>query len=93
MCGIAGVIHTGSTGAIGREMTSMLLSMKHRGPDSTGFALYGEPKEGELLLRFNVAEQEEMNKGFDIRQQVKQRLAVPGVVGRDALGQDPLVEQ
>ena len=75
MCGIAGVIHSGSTGDIGREMTSMLLSMKHRGPDSTGFALYGKPKHGELVLRFNVAEQGEMEKGFDIHQQVKQRRA------------------
>jgi glutamate synthase domain-containing protein 1 len=69
------VIHTGSTGAIGEEMTSMLRSMKHRGPDSTGFALYGKPQNGELLLRFKVAEQEDMSKGFDIRHQVKQRRA------------------
>lgn len=75
MCGIAGVIHSGKTGDIGREMTSMLLSMKHRGPDSTGFALYGKPKDGELVLRFNVAEQDAMNKGFDIRRQVKERRA------------------
>lgn len=75
MCGIAGVIHCGKSGDIGREMTAMLRSMKHRGPDSTGFALYGEPKGGELVLRFKVAEQEEMHKGFDIRQQVKERRA------------------
>ena len=41
MCGIAGLIHRGKTGDIGTEMTDMLQSLKHRGPDSTGFALYG----------------------------------------------------
>lgn len=75
MCGIAGLIHRGKTGDIGREMTDMLRSLKHRGPDSTGFALYGKPKADELVLRFKVAEQDEMSKGFDIHQQVKDRRA------------------
>jgi hypothetical protein len=53
----------------------MLQSLKHRGPDSTGFALYGNPCEGEHVLRFKVAEQEDMRKGFQIRDQVKERKA------------------
>ena len=40
MCGIAGLIHRGKTANIGGEMTAMLQSLKHRGPDSAGFALY-----------------------------------------------------
>ena len=38
MCGIAGIIYRNGNGAhrIGRDMTRMLQSMKHRGPDSTG---------------------------------------------------------
>jgi len=75
MCGIAGIIHRKSTGGIGREMTSMLQSMKHRGPDSTGFAVYGAPKAGELVMRFKVAEGEDLQKGFQIRDQIKQRKA------------------
>jgi methylamine---glutamate N-methyltransferase subunit A len=75
MCGIAGLIHRGSSGDIGREMTRMLQSLKHRGPDSTGYALYGMPSDHELVLRFKVAEQEDMSKGFDIHHQVKQRKA------------------
>ena len=75
MCGIAGLIHRGKTGNIGREMTSMLQSMKHRGPDSTGYSLYGKPHGKELLLRFKLAEQDEMRKGFDIHHQVQQRHA------------------
>ena len=42
MCGIAGIIYRNGGGqqAVGRDMTRMLQAMKHRGPDSTGFALY-----------------------------------------------------
>jgi glutamate synthase domain-containing protein 1 len=75
MCGIAGLIHRGSTGDVGQEMTAMLQSMKHRGPDSTGYALYGTPRGHELIVRFKLAEQAEMSKGFDIHGQVKQRRA------------------
>lgn len=58
MCGIAGIIHTDGPGDVGREMTQMLQSMKHRGPDSAGYALYGEP--GELLImRFKLADPNE----------------------------------
>jgi len=78
MCGIAGLIHRKKTGDIGTEMTKMLVSLKHRGPDSTGFALYGKPKGNELVLRFKVAEQEDMAKGFDIHRQVKDRRAEVG---------------
>jgi glutamate synthase domain-containing protein 1 len=75
MCGIAGLIHRGRTGDIGNEMTAMLQSLKHRGPDSTGYALYGKPHGQELVLRFKVAEQDEMAKGFDIHRHVKERRA------------------
>src|SRR5438270_485870 len=43
MCGIAGIIYADANGGreVGHDMTRMLQSMKHRGPDSTGFALFG----------------------------------------------------
>ncbi len=76
MCGIAGLIHRGKTGDIGTEMTAMLQSLKHRGPDSTGYALYGKPLKGdEFMLRFKLAEQDDMKKGFDIHHQVVARRA------------------
>src|SRR3954464_10720073 len=75
MCGIAGLIHRDGTGNIGQEMTAMLLSLKHRGPDSTGYAIYGQPGRNEYVMRFKVAEQEEMAKGFDIHDEVKRRRA------------------
>jgi glutamate synthase domain-containing protein 1 len=57
MCGIAGIIYRNGNGAnaVGRDMTSMLQSMKHRGPDSTGFALY-QPPTGELVLWIKLAD-------------------------------------
>jgi len=75
MCGIAGLIHRDGVGKIGQEMTDMLQALKHRGPDSTGFALYGEPGRNEFVMRFKVAEQEDMEKGFDIHDEVKRRRA------------------
>ena len=73
MCGIAGLIHRGASGDIGSEMTSMLQALKHRGPDSAGFALYGLPSKDELVLRFKVAEQEEMKSGFNMKRIVAER--------------------
>ena len=57
MCGIAGIIYKNGNGAhrIGRDLTSMLQSMKHRGPDSTGYALYHAPSH-ELTVRFKLAD-------------------------------------
>lgn len=75
MCGIAGLIHRKGSSNIGSEMTSMLQALKHRGPDSTGYAIYGQPKEGEYVLRFKVAEQEELSQGHHIHAEIKQRKA------------------
>ena len=57
MCGIAGIIYKNGNGAhrIGRDMTQMLQSMKHRGPDSTGYALYRAPSH-ELVLRVKLSD-------------------------------------
>ena len=53
----------------------MLEALKHRGPDSTGFALYGQPHDGELIMRLKLAEQEETRKGFDIHKKLPERRA------------------
>jgi glutamate synthase domain-containing protein 1 len=54
MCGIAGVLYKqAGTHEIGRTLIDMLDGCQHRGPDSTGFALYGEDK-ALLQLRFIV---------------------------------------
>ncbi len=56
MCGIAGIMFKSSVarGGTGRALIDMLDGCQHRGPDSTGFALYGEAVAGRLRLRFFV---------------------------------------
>jgi glutamate synthase domain-containing protein 1 len=55
MCGIAGVIYRNGSRDVGRDMTRMLQSMKHRGPDSTGYALYG-PVTELVVMRYKLAD-------------------------------------
>jgi glutamate synthase domain-containing protein 1 len=74
MCGIAGIIHRGKeTGRIGDELTKILQAMRHRGADSTGFAFYGEPREGELVLRLILAEQAAVGSGFGVLERMTER--------------------
>ncbi|MEC5292364.1 glutamine amidotransferase [Aurantimonas sp. C2-6-R+9] len=75
MCGIAGLIYRGKNSNVGAEMTSMLQALKHRGPDSTGFAVYGEPNPGDYILRFKLAEKEEIDAvGYRIGAKLAERL-------------------
>ena len=53
----------------------MLQSLKHRGPDSTGYAVYGTPHETAYVMRFNVLEREEAAGGFAVQRQMEERLA------------------
>jgi len=74
MCGIAGIIHRGKSSNVGSEMTAMLTALKHRGPDSSGFAVYGIPKDDDYLMRIKIAEQEDMDKGHGIMELIEQRI-------------------
>jgi glutamate synthase domain-containing protein 1 len=51
MCGIAGIIYRNGEDRheVGRDMTRMLQAMKHRGPDSTGYALYRPDSDGYVM--------------------------------------------
>ena len=40
MSGIHWLIHRGKSSNVGEELQNMLQALKHRGPDSTGYALY-----------------------------------------------------
>ena len=84
MCGIAGIIYRNGGSEIGRDMTRMLQSMKHRGPDSTGYALFG-PRSHGYVMRFKLADANDP-RDFEFadrirrnRQQVEQRLRRHGV--------------
>ena len=56
MCGIAGLIHRGKSSDVGKELQSMLQALKHRGPDSTGYALYADNDGQNFIMRFKVGE-------------------------------------
>jgi methylamine---glutamate N-methyltransferase subunit A len=73
MCGIAGVIYRndGGTHAVGHDMTRMLQSMKHRGPDSTGYALYGVPQ-SLVIMRYKLADAND-GRDFDFEQRLQNR--------------------
>lgn len=93
MCGIAGIIHREGTSDIGAEMTAMLQAMKHRGPDSTGFALFGPPSD-QIVVRLKLADANEA-RGFDFtdrlerhRAEVESRLGKIGA-GIDEMSGDP----
>jgi glutamate synthase domain-containing protein 1 len=75
MCGIAGLIHRDGATSVGREMTAMLLSLRHRGPDSTGFAVYGHSTPNEYVMRLKLAEAEDLTKDHHIRQKIRERQA------------------
>ena len=77
MCGIAGIIHkqAGKGANIGEQMTSMLQALKHRGPDSTGYAMYGEDN-GNQIMRFKVAEAADLEGSYDIHAEIDGRLAL-----------------
>jgi methylamine---glutamate N-methyltransferase subunit A len=75
MCGIAGLIHRDGATNVGKEMTAMLLSLRHRGPDSTGFAVYGPSTADEYVMRLKLAEQEDLAKDHRIREKIRQRQA------------------
>jgi glutamate synthase domain-containing protein 1 len=69
MCGIAGIIHRDGESDIGSEMTRMLQSMKHRGPDSSGYALYGPPSD-HVVIRFKLADAND-HRDFEFRERLE----------------------
>jgi len=73
MCGIAGLIHRDGATSVGSEMTAMLQSLRHRGPDSTGFAIYGVSREAEYVMRLKLAEQEDFRRDHRIREKIRER--------------------
>ena len=50
MCGIAGRILT-APGQVGADLVDLMEAQEHRGADSTGFAVYGPPRDTGYVLR------------------------------------------
>lgn len=55
MCGISGRVRYDG-GAVGRDIVELAAAMRHRGPDSTGFAVYGPPRERGFVVRGYLAD-------------------------------------
>jgi methylamine---glutamate N-methyltransferase subunit A len=80
MCGIAGIIYRDGGGErqVGRDMTAMLQAMKHRGPDSTGYALYRPAADEGYVMHVKLAESNG-RQDFDFAQRItRQRSDVEG---------------
>ena len=71
MCGVAGIIYRNGGGQeqVGRDMTRMLQAMKHRGPDSTGFALYRGGDGGTYVMHVKLSESTEHDSDLERRMQ------------------------
>ncbi len=71
MCGIAGIIYRDGGGErrVGRDMTAMLQAMKHRGPDSTGYALYRPASDDGYIMHIKLAESNG-HRDFDFAQRL-----------------------
>ena len=87
MCGIAGILYKSSNADqdVGEALISMLDGCQHRGPDSTGFALYHEPKDNQLRLRFFVGAG---NEATAVISEIKEKLQEfqAEVLGEESVG-------
>src|ERR687886_5670 len=76
MCGIAGIIYRDGGGErkVGRDMTAMLQAMKHRGPDSTGYALYRPESDG-YVMHVKLLESANGHAEFDFADRLRRQRA------------------
>ena len=69
MCGIAGILYknpkSGRNSSTGQALIDMLDGCQHRGPDSTGFALYGRSERDQLRMRFFVGTGDAAKRAID----------------------------
>ena len=94
MCGIAGLIYKNGSTSIGDDMSRMLQSMKHRGPDSTGYALYPPPSD-DWVMHVKLADVN-AERDFDFdgrirrnRDEVRRRLEAEGARVIETLDTSP----
>jgi methylamine---glutamate N-methyltransferase subunit A len=94
MCGIAGLIYRNGSTSIGEDMARMLQSMKHRGPDSTGYALYRPPSD-DWVMHVKLADVHAV-RDFEFeerlrrnRAEVRRRLEAAGAVVTDVAETTP----
>jgi glutamate synthase domain-containing protein 1 len=64
MCGIAGRI-LAAPGTVGRDLVALMAAQEHRGADSTGFAVYGAPRDSGYVLRGMGFDKAQMDADID----------------------------
>ncbi len=64
MCGIAGRI-LGAPGRVGADLVEIMDAQEHRGADSTGFAIYGAPRDKGYVLRGMGFDKQGMDADMD----------------------------
>jgi hypothetical protein len=64
MCGIAGRT-LNEPGSVGADLVAMLAAQRHRGWDSTGFALYREPLQDAYVVRALLADRSHLGEDLD----------------------------
>lgn len=69
MCGIAGRIRA-RPGAVGSDLVLLMEAQAHRGADSTGFAIYGEPREKGYVVRVMGSDRGRVGADLDEFRQV-----------------------
>jgi glutamate synthase domain-containing protein 1 len=81
MCGIAGIMYRGVDQVFdtGDSLIRMLDGCQHRGPDSTGFALYAPEQSGRLKMRFFLGQLNEAD-GEGAIDAIRQRLEELGAI-------------
>ena len=93
MCGIAGIMFkdTAERFGLGEALIDMLDGCQHRGPDSTGFALYSDIEDGRHGLRFYVGEGADATATIG---RIKEALSDQGatLVDEESIGENYRVE-
>lgn len=69
MCGIAGRI-LNSAGRVGNDLVELMDAQEHRGADSTGFAVYGIPRDTGYVLRGMGFDKSRLGKDMDEFQEI-----------------------
>ena len=64
MCGIAGRI-LNAPGQVGRDLVELMDAQEHRGADSTGFAIYGVPRESGYVVRAMGFERDTLSRDLE----------------------------
>lgn len=78
MCGIAGRIRamgtqTAAASTVGTDIVRLAMCMRHRGADSTGFAIYGPPRDRGYVVRLFLDDRQRLDDALTAVQDAAKR--------------------